>query len=270
MKNQMNFQERSKSAGRLKSKSLVQLNGKILRFSDAFPTDSSRSSSNFAQLVAESQAFAIAVQTAREEEKARLSRELHDELAQSLIVLKMDTIWVRDQVAVGPYLVAAKLDEMVEMLDRTVAATRRMASDLRPLMLDDLGLGPAIEWLSSGFVKRYRVPCKVEVDQEFELHEPYATAVFRIVQESLNNIAKHASASQVIICINKNPEAINLIVRDDGCGFFTAAERKPHSLGIKGMQERAQLLGGHVEIHSVLGMGTSVKVSLPLKDLGTH
>ena len=270
MKNQINFQERSKLADRLNSESLDQSNGKISRFSNAFATDSSPSSSNFAQLVAESQAFAIAVQTACEEEKARLSRELHDELAQSLSVLKMDTIWVRDQVAVGPYLVAKKLDEMVEMLDRTVAATRRMASDLRPLMLDDLGLGPAIEWLSSGFVKRYRVPCKVEVDQEFELCEPYAIAVFRIVQESLNNIAKHASASQVIISINKNSNAINLIVRDDGCGFFTVAERKPHSLGIKGMRERAQLFGGHVEIHSVLGVGTSVKVSLPLHDFGTH
>jgi len=266
VKSQSHFQERTKSAGGLQSESVDQCSEKISRFS----VDSLPASFNFSHLFAENQAFAIAVQTAREEEKARLSRELHDELAQSLIVLKMDTIWVRDQVAVGPYLVAEKLDEMVEMLDRTVAATRRMASDLRPLMLDDLGLVPAIEWLSSSFVKRYRVPCRVEVDEEFELHEPYATTLFRIVQESLNNIAKHASASQVIICIKKIPDTINLIVKDDGCGFFTFTERKLQSLGIKGMRERAQLLGGHVEIHSVIGRGTSVEVSLPLNDLGTH
>lgn len=224
------------------------------------------------QFFEESQSFAAAAQAIREEEKARLARELHDELAQSLTVLKMDTIWVRDHVSAGPGLVAAKLDEMVETLDRTVAATRRMAADLRPLMLDDLGLVPAIEWLASSFMKRCSVPCRLEINTklELELFEPYATAVFRIVQESLNNIAKHASASQVVISMTKIPNAVNVVVKDDGCGFLSTGVRKPQSLGIMGMRERAQLLGGSVVVSSVFGMGTSVEVSLPIKQIGAH
>lgn len=270
MKNQMYFRERSKLLFGLGSEPIHQPTEKISCFSNGFPVDGVPSSSRSARLAAEGQAFAMAVQTAREEEKARLARELHDELAQSLIVLKMDAVWVRDQVSADLVQVTAKLDDMVEMLDRTIAATRRMAADLRPLMLDDLGAVPAIEWLASSFMKRYRVPCNVKINAEFELFEPHATALFRIVQESLNNIAKHASASQVVISMNKNTNAINIMVKDDGCGFYIAGVRNPQSLGIVGMQERAQLLGGHVVVSSMFGMGTCVEVNLPLGQIGTH
>jgi len=215
-------------------------------------------------------AFSVAAQAIREEEKARLARELHDELAQSLTALKMDTIWVRDQSTSTCAMVTAKLTEMVEMLDRTVAATRRMAADLRPLMLDDLGLVPAIEWLTSNFMQRCGVTCTLSIHDEMalELPEPYATAVFRIIQESLNNIAKHAKASQVVVTLGKTPESVRLCVRDDGCGFFSDGARKPQSLGLMGLRERAQLLGGSVAIHSALGKGTTVEVSIPLGQTG--
>ena len=218
----------------------------------------------------EQRAFAVAAQAIREEEKARLARELHDELAQSLTALKMDTIWVRDHAPSTSAMVTAKLTEMVEMLDRTVAATRRMAADLRPLMLDDLGLVPAIEWLASNFIQRCGVPCTLSVHDEMalELPEPYATAVFRIIQESLNNIAKHASASQVVVTLGKTPDWVRLCVQDDGCGFFSGGARKPQSLGLMGLRERAQLLGGSVAIRSALGKGTTVEVSLPLGQMG--
>ena len=276
VKSQMYSDAKSKPPVRLGSGSISQPIGKTSSFSAAFSVDELQALSETARFFEESQAFARAAQAIREEEKARLSRELHDELAQSLTVLKMDTIWVRDHVSAGSGLVAEKLNEMVEMLDRTVAATRRMAADLRPLMLDDLGLIPAIEWLAGSFMKRCSVPCRLEISTEFELElelelfEPYATALFRIVQESLNNIAKHASASQVVIRMDKIPTAINLVVKDDGCGFFTAGVRKPQSLGIMGMRERAQLLGGYVVVNSVFGMGTSVEVSLPLNQVGAH
>lgn len=243
-------------------------------FSDTFSVGKLQALNGATRFFDESQAFAAAAQSIREEEKARLARELHDELAQSLTVLKMDTTWVRDQVLVGlaADLVAAKLNEMAEMLDRTVAATRRMAADLRPLMLDDLGLVPAIEWLASSFTKRCGVPCRLEISTEFEreLLEPQATALFRIVQESLSNIAKHASASQVVISMDKFSSTVSLVVKDDGCGFFTTGARKPRSLGIMGMRERAQLLGGQVVLSSVFGKGTSVEVSLPLSPMGAH
>ena len=272
VKSQTYSDAKSKPPVRLVNGSISQPIVKTSSFSGAFSVDELQALSETARFFEESQAFARAAQAIREEEKARLSRELHDELAQSLTVLKMDTIWVRDHVSAGSGLVAEKLNEMVEMLDRTVAATRRMAADLRPLMLDDLGLIPAIEWLAGSFMKRCSVPCRLEISTEFELElfEPYATALFRIVQESLNNIAKHASASQVVIRMDKIPTAINLVVKDDGCGFFTAGVRKPQSLGIMGMRERAQLLGGYVVVNSVFGMGTSVEVSLPLNQVGAH
>ena len=225
-----------------------------------------------AGFVDENQAFASAAQKIREDEKARLARELHDEFAQSLTVLKMDAVWVRNHISAGSELIAVKLDDMVELLDRTIAATRRMAADLRPLMLDDLGLVAAIEWLASGFMKRCGVPYRLEIGGEFELElvEPHATALFRIIQESLNNIAKHANASEVVISMNKIASGINLVVKDDGCGFYSADVFKPQALGIVGMCERAQLLGGHVMVKSALGMGTSVEVSIPFGQIGAH
>ena len=201
----------------------------------------------------ERNAFAAAAHAIREEEKTRVARELHDELAQSLTALKMDTIWVRDNAVAAPEAATAKLTDMLAILDRTVASTRRIAADLRPLLLDDLGLVPAIEWLASNFTQRCGVTCKLSVGEELELQEPYATAVFRIIQESLANVAKHAGASEVTVVIDKVPGAIALTVRDNGRGFATAAPRKPHSLGLMGLRERAQLLKGSVIIESAPG-----------------
>ena len=274
VKRQMPSDTKLTMPGRSRTVSIDRPLGGIACFSDAFSADKLQALNETARFFEESHAFAAAAQAIREEEKARLARELHDELAQSLMVLKMDTIWVRDQVLAGLAAdpVAVKLNEMVEMLDRTVAATRRMAADLRPLMLDDLGLVPAIEWLTSSFTKRCGVPCRLNISAEFDLEllEPHATALFRIVQESLSNIAKHASASQVVISMDKFSSTVSLVVKDDGCGFFTTGVRKPRSLGIMGMRERAQLLGGQVIVSSVFGRGTSVEVTLPLGPMGAH
>lgn len=235
-----------------------------------FPINTPVALTESAQFIEERRAFAVAANAIREEEKARLARELHDELAQSLVALKMDTIWVRDNAACGAETVAAKLTEMVAMLDRTVAATRRIAADLRPLLLDDLGLVPAIEWLVSSFTQRCGVPCRLSVDEalKLELQEPYATAVFRIVQESLANVAKHAGASQVAVALSKESDAVILVVQDNGCGFFMAAARKPQSLGLMGLHERAQLLGGRATVKSAPGRGTCVEVWIPLQQAG--
>lgn len=273
MKSQMHFAIDSKKTGRVRDKRPAgyQLCG-LPPLPEAFMVNIPLGSAETSQLLEERRTFAVAAQAIREEEKARLARELHDELAQSLTALKMDTIWVRDHASFVPETVTAKLNEMVEMLDRTVAATRRMAADLRPLMLDDLGLAPAIEWLASNFMQRCGVPCTLSVNDELELElpEPYATAVFRIVQESLNNIAKHAAASQVMVTLDKTQDAVRLRVQDDGCGFFSDGARKPQSLGLMGLRERAQLLGGSVAISSARGKGTTVEVSIPLDQTGVH
>ncbi len=210
--------------------------------------------------------FAAEAHAIREGEKSRVARELHDELAQSLTALKMDTIWLRDHATEQPQQAARKLGDMVTMLDTAVAATRRIAADLRPLLLDDLGLQPAIEWLANNFTQRTGVPCEVNVDDDLELQEPHATAVFRIVQESLANVAKHAAATEASVLVARTPRAVVLEVSDNGRGFATDAPRKPLSLGLMGLRERAHLLKGAVSIESEPGRGTRIQVRIPMEE----
>jgi PAS domain S-box-containing protein len=213
-------------------------------------------------------AFAAQASVIREQEKSRVARELHDELAQSLTALKMDAIWTRDNLGDANPGARAKLDEMLAMLDASVAATRRIAADLRPLVLDDLGLVPAIEWLVQNFTQRSGVACELEVDEELELREPYATAVFRIVQESLVNVAKHARARHVKVALVRTRSEIRLSVIDDGLGFDPSAARKPNSLGIAGLRERAQLVQGAITVRSEPGQGTTVEALIPVPASG--
>jgi PAS domain S-box-containing protein len=215
----------------------------------------------------ERSAFAAAAHAIREEEKTRVARELHDELAQSLTALKMDTIWVRDSGGLTDDA-KAKMAGMLEMLDRAVASTRRIAADLRPLLLDDLGLAPAIEWLASNFTQRSGIACQLNVDEELELPEPYATAVFRIVQESLVNVAKHAQATEAVVTVERAGDTVTLSVKDNGRGFSTSAPRKPQSLGLMGLRERAQLLKGQFSLTSEPGQGTHVQVRIPMQKAG--
>lgn len=213
-------------------------------------------------------AFAKQASAIREQEKSRVARELHDELAQSLTALKMDALWLKERMGDAPPPVLAKIDGMLAMLSDSVAATRRIAADLRPLVLDDLGLWPALEWLVQNFVQRTGITCELEGDEELELAEPYATAVFRIIQESLHNVGKHAQATAVKVSMAIEPGGLRLRVVDNGVGFDASAPRKPNSLGLAGLRERAQLLMGSVEITSVRGEGTSVQAWIPVREGG--
>ena len=223
-----------------------------------------------ARLVEDHRAFALAANAIREEEKARLARELHDELAQSLTALKMDAIWVRDHLPAGGQAAASKLEAMLAMLDTTVAATRRIAADLRPLLLDDLGLVAAVEWLVQSFNQRSGVVCSLSVDEEMALHEPYATAVFRILQEALANVGKHAKASKAAVAFERTDDAVTLVVSDDGQGFSPTGPRKPESLGLMGLRERTRLLKGSMTIDSAPGSGTRIAVRIPVHNKGEN
>jgi signal transduction histidine kinase len=215
--------------------------------------------------------FATAANSVREQEKSRIARELHDELAQSLTALKMDVTWLAERLPKDDAKLADKLDKMLIMLDGTVTATRRISADLRPLMLDDLGLVPAVQWLAQNFMERSGVGCDLDIEMaDPNLPEPYATAVFRILQESLTNVARHAQASLVEVAIVLADGEIRLTVCDDGRGFSPGDPRKPSSYGLMGLRERAYLLGGNVEIDSAPGRGTRIGIRIPLAEASTE
>ena len=215
----------------------------------------------------ELQELGSAATIAREQEKSRISRELHDELGQSLTMLQMDVAWCKENLPPAEEAFSGKLDRMESLLKSTVAATRRIAADLRPLMLDDLGLVPAVEWLVQNFKQRTGITCKLTIETgDLQLPGIHSTAVFRIVQESLTNIAKHAEASSAEVTIERNGAEVTVRVRDDGRGFATEDSRKPNSFGLMGLRERAALLSGDATIISAPGQGTHIVVRLPVID----
>jgi len=213
--------------------------------------------------------LASAAHTIREQEQRRVARELHDELGQALTALKMDVAWLGAQLREDQGAVAHKLDAMQSMLDGTVAATRRISADLRPLMLDDLGLVPAAEWLVQNFSERSGIRCDLEIGApDLELQDPQASALYRILQESLTNVARHAKATRVDVRLDYDGGAVRLRVRDDGSGFSVNEARKGKSYGLLGLRERTYLLGGEVRIDSAPGKGTTIEVSVPFDHRG--
>ncbi|HYC35554.1 MAG TPA: PAS domain S-box protein [Usitatibacter sp.] len=214
---------------------------------------------------AEIKELALAASSAREQEKSRIARELHDELGQALTALKIDVGWLREHLAGSAPAVLDKLASMQLLLDGTVAAARRISADLRPLMLDDLGLTAAAEWLAHNFTNRTGIPCELVIGGgELDLPDPYATAIFRVLQESLTNVAKHSQATQVEATLERGTGEVALTVHDNGQGFEVAGERRPGSFGLIGLRERAYLVGGNVEVRSAPGEGTTVELRVPL------
>src|SRR5687768_7150123 len=204
---------------------------------------------------------------AREEEKAHIARELHDELGQLLTALKMDLGWVRERVPQDAE-VASRLNEMNGLLDRTVGATRRISADLRPLMLDDLGLADAAAWLVDDFAKRSSVASRIDLPPELpEISKAVGTAVYRAIQESLTNIARHAGAKNAWVVLAVEDGALQVEVEDDGRGIAPEDLAKARSLGLKGMRERIAFLGGSLDIARAPRGGTRLRLIVPLRGL---
>jgi hypothetical protein len=202
---------------------------------------------------------------AREEEKTRIARELHDELGQLLTALKMDLSWLRERVQEGE--TGAKLEEMGRLLDQTVSSTRRISADLRPLMLDDLGLADAASWLVDDFAKRSGIACRIELSGNGPLEnlsKSVSTAVYRAIQESLTNIARHSGAKSAWILLAAENGSIEVEVEDDGRGIAPEDLAKTRSLGLKGMRERISYLGGSFEVARAPRGGTRLRIKVPL------
>jgi PAS domain S-box-containing protein len=208
--------------------------------------------------------MSLAAHSVREQEKSRIARELHDELGQALTALKIDLGFVRQKWPAADDEIGRKLAAMQALIDSTVAATRRISSDLRPLMLDDLGLTAAIEWLVDNFRARSGIDCSLDIGEgDLELQDPYATAVFRVLQESLTNASRHSQAKNVAVSLTRDGDEVTLMVRDDGAGFEAAGPRKAGSFGLLGLRERATLLGGDALVESEPGRGTTITLRIP-------
>lgn len=206
-----------------------------------------------------------AMHEVREAERTRIARELHDELAQWLTALKMDAAWLATRVSADQPELSARLAKMKSVVDTTVAAVRRIAADLRPVMLDDLGLVPALENLTQQFSDRMgiKVAFHAEID-EAGLHEPHATAVYRMVQEALTNVARHARAGAVEAEIALRGDDLHVLIRDDGIGIRADAMETGKSHGLLGIRERAHTLGGNARIYSPPEGGTIVEIVIPI------
>ena len=161
---------------------------------------------------------------------------------------------------------SAIVGSLLKQIDETIAAVRTIASDLRPAVLD-LGLASAVEWQVQEFTRRTKIPCELTLrNMEFPLNNARSTAVFRILQESLTNILRHASASQVQLRMERRDDTLEIEIRDDGVGIKTDALDKPQSFGLAGIRERVRLLGAEMHIRSQPGAGTTLNVSIPLRE----
>ena len=206
-----------------------------------------------------------AANEALEAERRRTARELHDELGQSLTALKMDLESLRSALPQGQPELGERAMAMHALLDGTIAATRRIAADLRPLMLDDLGLAAALDWLTQNFSKHTGIATDLVIDDAVaQVPEPIASALYRITQESLTNVAKYAQASNAEIRLERDGDWVQLQVRDNGRGIDAADHNKSGTYGLLGIRERVTLLGGEVAIVGKPGEGSEVRARIPL------
>ena len=204
------------------------------------------------------------LQSIREEEKARIAREVHDELGSTLTALKMDLDWLAEHLSGAPAPVAQKRAEIGKLLDTAVAATRRIVTDLRPSILDDLGLSAALRWQAAEFRKHTGTRVLVDTPpSDHGISREAALTLFRIFQETLTNVARHARATEVAVNLAITDTALVLQIRDNGIGLSDEDLRKPTSHGIRGMRERAQQLNGDVSVSGSSGAGTTIVISVP-------
>lgn len=206
------------------------------------------------------------LETIREEERTAVAREIHDELGQQLTALKMDIDWVLHKQKAPEVAVVSKLQEMLKMNDGIINTVRRISSDLRPAIIDDLGLIATIEWKCANFEEKMGIPCRfISTVKERTFDKDFSINVYRILQETLTNISRHAAAKSVTVSLSENEAELFLEITDDGKGVDNEKTSDGKTLGIMGMKERAVLLGGELIITGTPNVGTITKLTLPLK-----
>ena len=202
----------------------------------------------------------------REEERRRIGREIHDDLGQQLTAIKMDVAWIDKKIADETVPVKTKLKNIISLLDGSNQSVRRILNELKPSILDEYGLLDALEWHSKQFTDNTGIAVTIDTaESEIRLEEEVATCIFRICQEALTNVARHAEAKKVLISLELDDDMIYVQIVDDGKGFDLATAQNKGSFGLLGMHERARSLNGTLKIDSSIKNGTTVVVSLPYK-----
>jgi PAS domain S-box-containing protein len=205
------------------------------------------------------------LQSIKEEERTHIAREMHDELGQALTALKMDLSWLAKRLAKDQVLQRKKIKSMSKLVDATLQTIKKISTELRPELLDDLGLSAAIEWQAEEFQTRTGIRCEVTVEPEdIILDKDYSTAIFRIFQETLTNVARHTKATKIKVSLKEKAGRLEMRVKDNGRGITEEQASDPKSLGLIGIRERAFSFGGKVVIKGLKDRGTTVTIRIPL------
>jgi len=208
------------------------------------------------------------LQRVGEIERTNIAREIHDELGQTLTVLKMDLAWLRKRLPDGQISLLEKTDTMSQLINKTIQTVKKISTDLRPGLLDDLGLAAAIEWQAEEFQKLTGIRCKITIEpKEITLDRDRNTAIFRIFQETLTNVARHAKASAVNASLKQRDGQIELRVQDNGRGITEGQISNPKSFGLIGIRERVKIFGGNSLMKGSPGKGTIMTVKIPIRDI---
>ena len=227
-------------------------------------TDRRRHEDNLREVNAQLRKLSESLQTVREEERSRISRELHDELGQQLTGLKLEFSWLGNRMLEGREVTREEIQAMRLLLDNSLAAVRRISTELRPLILDDLGFAEAVTWQVEEFGRRTGIETALDLSYAPKVtNDIIASGLFRIVQESLTNVSRHAQASKVGVCIVGDASQLILTVQDNGKGI-SEARRRSNGIGLVSMRERAIALGATFAIESAPGDGCTIMVTLPL------
>jgi signal transduction histidine kinase len=246
---------------------LVQLTGQLLAANSRLESeiaDRKRTEESLYRSTEQLRELSARLESVREEERTRIARAIHDELGQTLTGLKMDVAWLQKHLDQQQSALLAKTQAMSDLIDTTIQAVRRISTELRPGILD-LGLVAAIEWQLQEFQSRTGIESKLVCAlEETALDADGSTTVFRIFQEILTNIVRHAQATQAKVILEENSSLLTLQVKDNGRGMTESEIHSPKSIGLLGMQERARLRAGEIQFQSDPAQGTTVTIRMPL------
>ena len=205
------------------------------------------------------------LQTAREEERKSIAREIHDELGQALTTIKLELSLLQEEVVHDAVAATSRTQSLKDRVDETIRTVKRIITKLRPGLLDDLGLTAAIEWQANDFQRHTGIVCEVSIrPDEMNIHQEISTDMFRIFQETLTNITRHAGATRVKVRLTQIDDMLELQVQDNGHGITSEQINDPKSFGLIGIRERVQFWHGVVTIEGRTGVGTIITVRLPL------